>query len=201
MISKKILTIIIPKWLKNLVKQKIESFKRPKMIWGFRNIDGNFHKRTRISDNVFFYHKERINIADKVFVWHYTILDGIGGLEIGEGSQIGAWVGIFTHTTHIAIRLYSGESWFKINEYEKKGYPIAPVKIGRYVFIGARSIISPGVTIGDGSIVGAGSLVIKNIPPYSIVVGSPAKIVGNTKELDKRYLTKEIEKYYYEPSE
>jgi len=50
-------------------------------------------------------------------------------------------------------------------------------RIGRYCFIGARSIILAGVTIGDHSIVGAGSVVTRSVPPGSVVVGNPARIV------------------------
>ncbi|WP_235046744.1 DapH/DapD/GlmU-related protein [Arthrobacter nitrophenolicus] len=52
------------------------------------------------------------------------------------------------------------------------------VHIGRDVWIGAGTIVLGGVTIGEGSVIGAGSVVTKDIPPYSIAVGSPAKRVG-----------------------
>jgi len=45
------------------------------------------------------------------------------------------------------------------------------------VWVGANSVILPGVTIGEGAIIAAGSVVTKNIPPYAIVVGNPAKIL------------------------
>jgi acetyltransferase-like isoleucine patch superfamily enzyme len=50
-------------------------------------------------------------------------------------------------------------------------------RIGQCCFIGARSVILPGITIGDHSIVGAGSVVTKDVPPNCIVAGNPAKIV------------------------
>jgi acetyltransferase-like isoleucine patch superfamily enzyme len=50
-------------------------------------------------------------------------------------------------------------------------------RIGRRCFIGARSIILPGVTIGDHSIVGSGAVVIDDVPPHSIVAGNPARII------------------------
>lgn len=52
-----------------------------------------------------------------------------------------------------------------------------PPVIGNDVWIGANSIIKQGVTIGDGAIVGAGSIVTKDVPPYSIVVGAPVKVI------------------------
>jgi serine acetyltransferase len=53
------------------------------------------------------------------------------------------------------------------------------VKIGSYVFIGYGAIILPNVTIGNGSLVGAGSVVTKDIPPFTVAVGNPAKIIRN----------------------
>jgi exopolysaccharide acyltransferase PssR len=50
-------------------------------------------------------------------------------------------------------------------------------RIGRRCFIGAHSMLMPGVTVGDGSIVGAGSVVTRDVPPGSIVAGNPAKVV------------------------
>ena len=56
---------------------------------------------------------------------------------------------------------------------------IAPVKIGSDCFIGAGSIILPGVTIGDNVIIGAGSVVTKSIPDNSIAVGNPARVISS----------------------
>ena len=56
-------------------------------------------------------------------------------------------------------------------------YVHAPIHICKGVHIGMGSIIMPGVTIGEGSIIGAGSIVTKDIPAWSIAVGSPAKVV------------------------
>ena len=57
-----------------------------------------------------------------------------------------------------------------------------PVTIGNDVWIGGRVIILPGVTIGDGAIVGAGSVVTKNVSPYDIVAGNPARVIKNRKD-------------------
>ncbi len=169
------------------LKKWLQELKQPKMIWGYQSLNGTTLPRVRISDTVFMYHKDRINIEDNVFIWHYSILDGTGGLEIGEGTQIGAWVGIFTHSSHLAIRLY-GKEYTNIAEAEKKAYPIKGVKIGRYVFIGAGAKIMPGVVIEDYSLISAGTIVKKDIPKYSIVKGNPAKIVGDVRHLDEKYL-------------
>ena len=52
-----------------------------------------------------------------------------------------------------------------------------PIRIGHDVWVGGGEIILPGVTIGDRSVVGAGSVVVHDVPPATVVVGSPARIV------------------------
>lgn len=59
---------------------------------------------------------------------------------------------------------------------------IAKIKIQDNVFIGARALIMPGVSIGKGAIIAAGSVVTKNIPQNTIVAGNPAKVIGDTRE-------------------
>ena len=59
--------------------------------------------------------------------------------------------------------------------------PVEPVHIGNDVWIGRRVIILPGVTIGDGCVIGAGAVVAKDIPPFSIAVGNPCRVIKNRK--------------------
>ena len=63
----------------------------------------------------------------------------------------------------------------------------APILIEDNAFIGARSIILKGVTIGKGSIIGAGAVVTRNVPEYSIVAGNPAKVIGDVR--NEKYIT------------
>lgn len=55
----------------------------------------------------------------------------------------------------------------------------SPIKIGNHCWIGERAIILKGVTIGDGSVIGAGTIVTKDVPPNCLVVGNPAKVIKN----------------------
>jgi acetyltransferase-like isoleucine patch superfamily enzyme len=182
---------IIPSAIRRFVRIElshvIEKAKTPSMVWGYQDCNGVWCPRTRISDTTIMNHPERIRIGDNVFVGHYTILDGTGCLEIGEGAQLAAWNGIYTHSSHVAIRIY-GNHYQEVPEQEKKGYPIKPVKIGKYVFIGAGAKILPGVNVGKGALISAGSIVTKNVGEFDIVSGNPAKIIGDTRNLDKPYL-------------
>jgi virginiamycin A acetyltransferase len=64
-----------------------------------------------------------------------------------------------------------GESWMR--DVISKG----PICIGNDVWIGARSVVVSGVTIGDGAVIGAGAVVTSDIPPYAIVAGAPARVL------------------------
>ena len=199
---RKLIRLAVPGFLRKNIRCWLDALRRelkaPKMTIGYTDCTGVWKANIRLSDTVFFDHPERIEIQDNVFVWHYTILDGTGGLIIEEGCQIGAWVGIFTHSSHIAIRLY-GAHYNESQGDEKRGYPTAPVRIGKYTFVGAGAKILPGVTIGRGSIVAAGTIVSKNVGDFQIVSGNPATEIGDTRTLDKRYLRDpELRRWYEE---
>ena len=76
--------------------------------------------------------------------------------------------------------------------YQAMQYNI-PVHIGNNVWIGANAVVLPGVTIGDNSVIGAGSVVTKDIPANVIAVGNPCRVLREIGEHDK--------KYYYKYSE
>jgi len=58
-----------------------------------------------------------------------------------------------------------------------RGAPAKPIRIGRNVWIGFDCVVLPGVTIGEGAIVGARSVVTENVPPFTIVAGNPARVI------------------------
>ncbi|HAQ08193.1 MAG TPA: acetyltransferase [Bacillus bacterium] len=78
------------------------------------------------------------------------------------------------------------------HEYLIKEYRLGNVEIGSEVMIGANSTIMPGITIGDGAIVSAGSLVHKDVPPGAFVGGNPMKVIYTKEELEKRWAEDEI---------
>lgn len=67
-----------------------------------------------------------------------------------------------------------------------------PVRIGNCVWLGAGSIVLPGVTIGDNTVVGAGSVVTKDLPANVVAVGNPAKILREIGEYDRQYYHKDM---------
>jgi maltose O-acetyltransferase len=103
---------------------------------------------------------------------------GIGiRAEVGEGTTIGRYVMM---GPEVVIITGSHEYSDVTKPMALQGRePIRPVVIEDDVWIGLRVIILPGVVIGTGSIIGAGAIVTKSIPPYSIAVGNPARVVRN----------------------
>ena len=67
-----------------------------------------------------------------------------------------------------------------------------PVRIGKNVWIGAGAIVLPGVTIGDHSVIGAGSVVTKDIPPNVVAVGNPCRVLREINDRDKEYCYKDL---------
>ena len=110
-------------------------------------------------------------------------------VDIGKGVLISDNVIILDsdlHSLSASKRFTEAEAWSKgkfPNVYD--GIPSEPVVISDYVWIGANSVVLKGVTIGEGAIVGAGSVVTKDVPPYTIVAGNPAQIIREI-PLDER---------------
>jgi acetyltransferase-like isoleucine patch superfamily enzyme len=179
-----------PAW-KHVARARLNAWQRdrkaPRMLRGYTDATGQWRPWVRMSDTVLIQCPERVVLEDLCFVWHYSILDGTGGLEIGEGSHIGAWVGIFTHSSHLALRIH-GRHYLEVPEENRVGFRTAPVRIGRFVGIGASSLIMPGVTIGDGAGIMAGSIVQSNVAPFALVGGNPARVLGDMRRFDRRML-------------
>ncbi len=79
-------------------------------------------------------------------------------------------------------------------ELREQGYQFnAPVHIGRNCWIGAGAIILPGVTIGDNTVIGGGSVVTKDIPANVVAVGNPCRVLREIGEHDRKYYYKDLE--------
>ncbi|MBI2600888.1 acyltransferase [Candidatus Daviesbacteria bacterium] len=120
-----------------------------------------------------FFNPANVKIGRDSIIGQNTFLDGRDKLIIGDHVDIASDVMVYNseHDIH-------SEDFMPIS---------APVEIGDYVFIGPRSIILPGVKIGKGAVVGAGAVVTKDVPPFAIVGGVPARVIGNRAIKDLRY--------------
>lgn len=170
------------------------------MVYGYYDkVNHRFLKRCRIASTAIITNRQNLQIEDNVWINHYVRIDAAGKVTIGEGCQIGYGACILSHSTHNSIRLM-GSHFMEYEAEERVGYIAKHTTIGCYTFIGGGSFIMPGVTIGKGCIVGVNSVVTHNLPDYAIAIGSPARIVGSTKDIDKHYIEESslVAQYYFE---
>ncbi|WP_336093991.1 DapH/DapD/GlmU-related protein [Leeuwenhoekiella sp. CH_XMU1409-2] len=114
-----------------------------------------------------------IKIGNNVGISGATISGS--NIHIGDNVLIGSGVLISDSDAHPIHPDLRNQNEYIISK---------PIKIEDDVFIGARSIILKGVTIGRGSVIGAGSVVSKSIPPMSIAAGNPAKVISQIQNVD-----------------
>jgi len=159
-------------------------------VWGYVRSDGVYLPHTRVSNHSQIVARERLDIGDHVYIGHFSVLDASGGLHLGEGCQIAGFSGIYTHSSHVAIRLYGRE--YAHTEH-KQAYFEAPVHIGAYSFVGTHCVVLPGAVIGRGSLVAAQSVVKGEFPDFAFLAGNPAQVVGDTREIDEPWLVQHPE--------
>ena len=128
---------------------------------------------TTIHTSVIFFKPSKIQIGSDTIIGQQSFLDGRGQLKIGNHVDIASQVLIYTNQHNIHSSNFG-------NQY-------GPVIIDDYVFIGPRAIILPNVHIHKGAIVGAGAVVTKDIPPFQIWAGIPAKKIGQRKQQKLNY--------------
>ncbi len=117
----------------------------------------------------FFARPDRAEIGDNVFLGEGFHISVLVSLKIGDGVVAGPRLIIMGGDHEFE---HVGKRFHQLKEGNN-----LPVTIEKDVWIGSRVTILKGVTIGEGSVIGAGSIVTKDIPPYTIAVGSPAKPV------------------------
>lgn len=110
-----------------------------------------------------------VNIDEYSAIGPYVVLYGQGGLRIGKYNMIA------THTTVVA----SSHVYSDVNiPIKLQGTKALGIVTGNDVWIGANAVVQDGVTLGEGVIVGSGSVVRASFPPYSIVAGVPARVIS-----------------------
>jgi len=110
-----------------------------------------------------------ITIGAGVFINFNCVILDVVHVTIGDGTQIGP-----------AVQIYTADHP-RDPELRRAGYEFGrPVTIGRNVWIGGGAIILPGITIDDDAIVGAGSVVTRDVPAGATVAGNPARLMTQT---------------------
>ena len=100
-----------------------------------------------------------------------------GNITVGDYCSIGDFVLVFGGGEHDATRVSTYPFDVKMGVGTRSSFSRGDVVIGSDVWIGSHAIILPGVTIGHGAVIGAGAVVSRDIPPYAVAVGVPARVV------------------------
>ncbi len=130
-------------------------------------------KGSRIHMGARFYRPWGIRIGEDTIIGEGALLDGRGKLMIGNHTDIAS-----------EVMIYNSQHNIQSPDFE----PITEnVIIEDYVFIGPRAIIQPGVKVHTGAVVAAGAVVTKDVSPFEIVGGIPAKPIGERKAKDLHY--------------
>ncbi|HFS5789655.1 TPA: galactoside O-acetyltransferase [Citrobacter werkmanii] len=139
-----------------------------------------------IEPPIYFSYGRNIHIGKNFYAnFNFTIVDDYT-VTIGDNVLIAPNVTITVtgHPVHYELRK-SGEMFS------------FPVTLGNNVWIGSNVVINPGITIGDNSVIGAGSVVTKDIPPDVVAVGVPCRVIRNIGERDREYY---YQNYKVDPS-
>lgn len=119
-----------------------------------------------------------VNIGDRTFIGKSNIVCA-SNVSIGNDVLISWGCAIVDHNSHSTIwkeRENDVKNWKK-NTKEWNNVNISPILVMDKVWIGFNVILLKGVTIGEGAVVGAGSVVTKDVPPWTIVAGNPARVI------------------------
>ncbi|MFC1504997.1 acyltransferase [Thermodesulfobacteriota bacterium] len=141
---------------------------------------------TKNNNNVTIYNSTtmvgKVEIGENTWIGPFCSLDGNGGLKIGRYCSISLGCQLLTHDT-VKWALSAGKA-----EYE-----YAKTTINDCCFLGSYTVVNKGVTIGKHCVIGAGSVVTKDIPDYTIAAGVPTNSIGRV-EIDEN--NKVILKYF-----
>ena len=133
-------------------------------FWGI----GSVGKNVKIDEKCWFLWPERLFLGDNVVVGKDCILNASGEIVIQKDCLLGPGVVIWTQN-HKFARLD-----MPINQ---QGYVYRRVVIEEDVWIAARAIVLPGVKVGKGAVIAAGSVVTNDVEAFSVVAGVPAKLI------------------------
>lgn len=131
-------------------------------------------KTLKIHRSARIYHQSRIKLGDYIYIGPNCILNAEGGITLGDGTIFSSEVVILS-STH------------DYNDGEQLPFDIfdnhRPISIGRGVWLGYRSMVCPGVTVGDGAVIGMGAVVTRDVQPGIVVGGNPAVKIGARDEV------------------
>jgi len=142
--------------------------------WGlYRLLFAKLESFAILYPGVYLTHSYGLRVGSRFSVNSGALIDARGGIQIGNDVLVGPYA-VINSSNH---------------EHKQLDVPMtsldqimAPVKIGDDVWIGAHAVVTGGVEIGSGAVIAAGAVVTRDVPPYAIVGGVPAAIVGDRRE-------------------
>jgi acetyltransferase-like isoleucine patch superfamily enzyme len=158
-----------------------------RIVFGERAADGTGLPLTRISPSTCIEHPKGLTLADHVFIGHFNYIEALHGVRIDEGVQITNYVSIVSHSSHRSARLM-GRAYAVTPPEARVGFIAGPVHIGAYSFIGPHSTIEANTRLGRGCLVASHSRVRGEFPDFCVLAGSPAVVVGDTRDDDTPWL-------------
>jgi maltose O-acetyltransferase len=130
-----------------------------------------------IVDNCTLVFPERLSLGNNVAISRDVFINAAGGINVGDDVLIGP-----------SVKIWSlNHNFENMDEpINRQGWNLSEVNIGNDVWIGASAIILPGVSIGDKTVVGAGSVVTKSLKSGAVYGGTPAKLIRESREASNR---------------
>ncbi|AYN05210.1 acyltransferase [Flavobacterium sp. 140616W15] len=140
----------------------------------------------KISSSTLIFYPERVSLGSYIYIGPNAEINGLGEVEIMNGVIIGP-----------NLVIHSANHNFKNSKYipYDETFDFRRVIIGENVWVGGNVIITPGSNIGEGCIIGAGCVVSGTIPPLSIVIGNPCKVI-KSRDSEHYYRLKNENKIY-----
>lgn len=145
------------------------------ILFKYKNI--SIGKNSTFGRGTVFYAPNKMTIGENVYIGKFCSLEA--DVNIGNDVLIGNNVGLigkYDHDYTVIGKSIKNSPWIGDHNYNFKGKNLK-IEIESDVWIGYGSIIMTGVKIGRGSIIAAGSLVVKDVNPYTIVAGNPAQVI------------------------
>ena len=137
-------------------------------MWIYHHVlRANVEKNVVIYFGVEIRSAEKLHISEGSIVGDNCVLDARNGITIGKNVNLSSEVHIWTE-----------QHDYRSPSFDSYGTSDMQVVIGDHVWIGSNTIILPRVSIGEGAVVCAGAVVTKDVPPYSVVAGVPAKVIS-----------------------
>ena len=144
-----------------------------------------------LQGGIYFDYGEFVYIGEHFYAnQNFTVLDTCP-IHIGDNCFFGSNITLATPLHPLLAKERNAYFDEKINKFHDDEYG-KPINIGNNVWFGCNVVVCPGVTIGDNCVIGAGSVVTRDIPPNSLAFGVPAKVNREITEADSIYLKKDL---------